>query len=161
MADRTVGDLAIVLHSHMPYVEGFGTYPFGEEWLFDAFARSHLPVLEVAERLTMTVTPVLADQLDRTVELVGDRLRIAPIQQCVRVRVRTERHQSSTRGIAQRGPRHRPSTCGKLASFADELSGDVQHHGDPVPHEERQCVVDEVGGAVVEAHDDGVGRGRQ
>ena len=29
-----VGSLAIVLHSHMPYVEGFGTYPFGEEWLF-------------------------------------------------------------------------------------------------------------------------------
>ena len=25
---------------HMPYVEGFGTYPFGEEWLFDAVARS-------------------------------------------------------------------------------------------------------------------------
>ena len=46
----TVGDLAIVLHSHMPYVEGFGTYPFGEEWLFDAFARSHLPVLDVADR---------------------------------------------------------------------------------------------------------------
>jgi 1,4-alpha-glucan branching enzyme len=64
MPERSVGDLAIVLHSHMPYVEGFGTYPFGEEWLFDAFARSHLPVLEVAERLTMTVTPVLADQLE-------------------------------------------------------------------------------------------------
>ena len=59
-----VGDLAIVLHSHMPYVEGFGTYPFGEEWLFDAVDRSYLPVLEVAERLTMTVTPVLADQLE-------------------------------------------------------------------------------------------------
>ena len=58
------GDLAIVLHSHMPYVEGFGTYPFGEEWLFDAVIRSYLPVLEVAERLTMTVTPVLADQLE-------------------------------------------------------------------------------------------------
>ena len=48
----------------MPYVEGFGTYPFGEEWLFDAVIRSYLPVLEVAERLTMTVTPVLADQLE-------------------------------------------------------------------------------------------------
>jgi 1,4-alpha-glucan branching enzyme len=71
MADRTVGDLAIVLHSHMPYVEGFGTYPFGEEWLFDAFARSHLPVLDVAERLTMTVTPVLADQLEA--DGVGER----------------------------------------------------------------------------------------
>jgi 1,4-alpha-glucan branching enzyme len=61
---ETFGDLAIVLHSHMPYVEGFGTYPFGEEWLFDAVIRSYLPVLEVAERLTMTVTPVLADQLE-------------------------------------------------------------------------------------------------
>jgi 1,4-alpha-glucan branching enzyme len=59
-----VGDLAIVLHSHMPYVEGFGTYPFGEEWLFDAIIRSYLPVLDVARDLTMTVTPVLADQLE-------------------------------------------------------------------------------------------------
>jgi 1,4-alpha-glucan branching enzyme len=62
--EQSSGDLAIVLHSHMPYVEGFGTYPFGEEWLFDAVIRSYLPVLEVADRLTMTVTPVLADQLE-------------------------------------------------------------------------------------------------
>src|SRR5690348_5183304 len=68
-----VGDLAIVLHSHMPYVEGFGTYPFGEEWLFDAVIRSYLPVLEVARDLTMTLTPVLADQLeDRS---AAERLR--------------------------------------------------------------------------------------
>jgi len=72
MPDRSAGDLAIVLHSHMPYVEGFGTYPFGEEWLFEAFARSHLPVLEAAERLTMTVTPVLADQLEA--DGVGERM---------------------------------------------------------------------------------------
>ncbi|HEX7293292.1 MAG TPA: 1,4-alpha-glucan branching protein domain-containing protein [Solirubrobacterales bacterium] len=64
MPEETAGDLAIVLHSHMPYVEGFGTYPFGEEWLFDAVIRSYLPVLEVAEQLTMTITPVLADQLE-------------------------------------------------------------------------------------------------
>ena len=57
MPEETAGDLAIVLHSHMPYVEGFGTYPFGEEWLFDAVIRSYLPVLEVARDLTMTVTP--------------------------------------------------------------------------------------------------------
>ncbi len=63
-AGGTAGDLALVLHSHMPYVEGFGTYPFGEEWLFDAVIRSYLPVLEVARDLTMTVTPVLADQLE-------------------------------------------------------------------------------------------------
>jgi len=58
------GALALVLHSHMPYVEGFGTYPFGEEWLFDAVLRSYVPVLEAAERITLTVTPVLADQLE-------------------------------------------------------------------------------------------------
>ena len=50
------GQVALVLHTHMPYVEGFGTYPFGEEWLFDAVIRSYLPVLEVARDLTMTVT---------------------------------------------------------------------------------------------------------
>ena len=64
MPSETAGDLAIVLHSHMPYVEGFGTYPFGEEWLFDAVIRSYLPVLDVARDLTVTITPVLADQLE-------------------------------------------------------------------------------------------------
>jgi 1,4-alpha-glucan branching enzyme len=73
MSPATAGDLAIVLHSHMPYVEGFGTYPFGEEWLFDAVIRSYLPVLEVARDLTMTVTPVLADQLED--EGARERLR--------------------------------------------------------------------------------------
>ncbi len=71
--EQSAGDLAIVLHSHMPYVEGFGTYPFGEEWLFDAVIRSYLPVLDIAEKLTMTVTPVLADQLEDPG--VAERLR--------------------------------------------------------------------------------------
>jgi 1,4-alpha-glucan branching enzyme len=57
----------------MPYVEGFGTYPFGEEWLFDAVIRSYVPVLEAAERVTFTVTPVLADQLEAPG--VAERLR--------------------------------------------------------------------------------------
>jgi len=73
MTREAVGDLAIVLHSHMPYVEGFGTYPFGEEWLFDAVIRSYLPVLEMARDLTMTVTPVLADQLEDAA--AAERLR--------------------------------------------------------------------------------------
>jgi 1,4-alpha-glucan branching enzyme len=68
-----VGDLAVVLHSHMPYVEGFGTYPFGEEWLFEATARSHLPVLDAARDMTVTISPVLADQLE--VPAVVERMR--------------------------------------------------------------------------------------
>ena len=41
------GELALVLHTHMPYVEGFGTWPFGEEWLWEAIATSYLPLLDV------------------------------------------------------------------------------------------------------------------
>ena len=71
-ADRDRGELCILLHSHMPYVEGFGTWPFGEEWLLEAMAASYLPLLQVLERhagqgaqgiATVGVTPVLADQL--------------------------------------------------------------------------------------------------
>jgi 1,4-alpha-glucan branching enzyme len=50
----------------MPYVEGYGTWPFGEEWLWEAMATSYLPLLDVladAPELTLSVTPVLADQL--------------------------------------------------------------------------------------------------
>ena len=60
------GSLCLLLHSHMPYVEGFGSWPFGEEWLFEAMASSYVPVLEaIADApVTVTVTPVLADQLE-------------------------------------------------------------------------------------------------
>ncbi len=63
------GELALVLHTHMPYVEGFGTWPFGEEWLWEAIATSYLPLLDVlaapgGEHVTLSITPVLADQLE-------------------------------------------------------------------------------------------------
>lgn len=63
------GELALVLHTHMPYVEGYGTWPFGEEWLWEAIATSYLPLLDVLEEaggppVTVSLTPVLADQLE-------------------------------------------------------------------------------------------------
>lgn len=67
------GELAIVLHTHMPYVEGFGTWPFGEEWLWEAAATSYVPLLRVLDeigpeqsrrKLTLSLTPVLCDQLE-------------------------------------------------------------------------------------------------
>jgi len=61
------GALAIVLHTHMPYVEGFGTWPFGEEWLWEAIVGSYLPLLELLDAgapLTLSLTPVLCDQLE-------------------------------------------------------------------------------------------------
>ena len=61
------GELAIVLHSHQPYVAGFGTWPFGEEWLWESIATSYLPLLELLDGgapLTLSLTPVLCDQLE-------------------------------------------------------------------------------------------------
>ena len=88
------GELAIVLHTHMPYVEGgaswppsdydaflrhpegFGTWPFGEEWLWEAIATCYLPLLAVLGRapVTLSLTPVLCDQLEAP----------GAIQRCVR-----------------------------------------------------------------------------
>ena len=51
----------------MPYVEGYGSWPFGEEWLWEAMATSYLPLLDVLDRapeLTLSLTPVLCDQLE-------------------------------------------------------------------------------------------------
>ena len=64
---RDRGALAIVLHTHMPYVEGFGTWPFGEEWLWEAMASCYLPLLDLLDEgapLTLSLTPVLCDQLE-------------------------------------------------------------------------------------------------
>jgi 1,4-alpha-glucan branching enzyme len=67
--------LSLVLHTHMPYVEGFGTWPFGEEWLWEAMATCYLPLLDVLDehpgRVTVSMTPVLADQL--RAPGIGDR----------------------------------------------------------------------------------------
>ncbi len=64
---RDGGALAIVLHTHMPYVESFGTWPFGEEWLWEAACTCYLPLLDLLEQtsapLTLSLTPVLCDQL--------------------------------------------------------------------------------------------------
>jgi 1,4-alpha-glucan branching enzyme len=121
VADRTAGDLAIVLHSHMPYVEGFGTYPFGEEWLFDAFARSHLPVLAVAERLTMTITPVLADQLEA--DGVGERMLAF---------LRRHRVDAADRDVADAGAAVRPAARAEADHYTAAIKTLGKLGGDPL-----------------------------
>ncbi|MCB0915819.1 MAG: DUF1957 domain-containing protein [Actinobacteria bacterium] len=67
------GALALVLHSHLPWLAHHGRWPVGEEWLYQAWGTSYLQVLDVLDRLaargrtdvlTLGVTPVLAAQLD-------------------------------------------------------------------------------------------------
>jgi 1,4-alpha-glucan branching enzyme len=59
----------------MPYVEGFGTWPFGEEWLWEAVACVYLPLLDLLDGMPVTLglTPVLCDQLDAMRGDAGER----------------------------------------------------------------------------------------
>ena len=60
--------LAFVLHAHLPWVIGHGTWPHGEDWLAEAIAHCYLPLLDSFRRLaergrrhfvTVSVTPIL------------------------------------------------------------------------------------------------------
>lgn len=74
MTERApIGDFALVLHSHLPWLAHHGSWPVGEEWLYQSWSSSYLPVFDVLNRLasegrtdlvTLGVTPVLAAQLD-------------------------------------------------------------------------------------------------
>jgi len=67
-----VGNLVIVLHSHIPYVISHGNWPHGMDWLNEATAETYVPLLDMLYRLvgegispkfTISITPVLAEQL--------------------------------------------------------------------------------------------------
>ncbi|WP_326946852.1 glycoside hydrolase family 57 protein [Amycolatopsis sp. NBC_01307] len=73
MTDDYEGTFCLVLHSHLPWLPHHGTWPVGEEWLYQAWAHSYLPMVDLLERfaaegrrdvLTLGLTPVLAAQLD-------------------------------------------------------------------------------------------------
>ncbi len=98
---RDRGALALVLHSHMPYVEGFGTWPFGEEWLWEAVATVYLPLIELLGEaqapVTLGLTPVLCDQLETLPGSAGERL-LGFLRETRRVV-----HDEDARGLADTG----------------------------------------------------------
>jgi 1,4-alpha-glucan branching enzyme len=129
------GELALVLHTHMPYVEGFGTWPFGEEWLFEAIAGSYLPLLDILERaggaVTLSLTPVLCDQLEA--DGVGER--------CLRF-LRETREETHARDIAglrdgghedlaaevERSREDYRAAAARLEGLGDDLLGALAPH---------------------------------
>ncbi len=74
------GMFALVLHSHLPWLANHGRWPVGEEWLYQSWAGSYLPLTNMLTRLadegrqnmlTLGITPVLAAQLDDPHSLAG------------------------------------------------------------------------------------------
>lgn len=71
-ATKGQGAFTFVLHSHLPYCRMAGRWPHGEEWIHEAMAETYVPLLNVLYdlreegvdyRLTLSLTPVLAEQL--------------------------------------------------------------------------------------------------
>ena len=67
-----LGSFCLVLHAHLPYVLRHGTWPHGEDWLYEAAAETYLPALAMIDecvflnatpKLTIGLTPVLLEQL--------------------------------------------------------------------------------------------------
>ncbi|MCX4095265.1 glycoside hydrolase family 57 protein [Nocardia sp. alder85J] len=74
------GQFTLVLHSHLPWLAHHGRWPVGEEWLYQSWAATYIPLARVLGRLaaegrshllSFGVTPVLAAQLDDPHSLAG------------------------------------------------------------------------------------------
>jgi 1,4-alpha-glucan branching enzyme len=107
----------------MPYVEGFGTWPFGEEWLWEAAATSYLPLLELLDGgapVTLSVTPVLADQLEAPG--AAGRLRAFLVD------LRAETHRRDLAGAPaelRRALEHSAAGYARAVARLDALGGDL------------------------------------
>lgn len=67
-----VGNFVLQLHSHLPYVLGYGRWPHGSDWLCEAVAECYIPLLNLCHKLlsedilpniSIDFTPILCEQL--------------------------------------------------------------------------------------------------
>ncbi|WP_422748540.1 1,4-alpha-glucan branching protein domain-containing protein [Mycobacterium sp. WMMD1722] len=74
------GLFTLVLHTHLPWLAHHGRWPVGEEWLYQSWSASYLPLLRVLRTLaaedrshlvTLGMTPVVTAQLDDPYCLTG------------------------------------------------------------------------------------------
>jgi 1,4-alpha-glucan branching enzyme len=72
LMSKKKGAFTFVLHSHLPYARMAGRWPHGEEWIHEGATDTYIPLLAALYdlageglkfRLTISITPVLAEQL--------------------------------------------------------------------------------------------------
>ncbi|MET1073830.1 MAG: glycoside hydrolase family 57 protein [Umezawaea sp.] len=141
------GTFCLVLHSHLPWLAHQGGWPVGEEWLYQAWAHSYLPVVDLLERfaaegrrdvLTLGVTPVLAAQLDDPYSLRGAHDWLGNWQLRAQYAGRrladlsTYEHRQSERALSTFETRWRHGFSPVLRPLVD--SGTVELLGGPATH---------------------------
>jgi len=148
------GTFCLVLHSHLPWLPHHGSWPVGEEWLYQAWTHSYLPVVDLLRRfadegrtdvLTLGVTPVLAAQLDDPYALLAChewlgtwRLRAEHAAQLWRGRdpllqsLAADEHRAATRALEQFESHWRHGFSPVLRPLVDD--GVVELLGGPLAH---------------------------
>jgi len=72
--------LAFVLHTHQPLVIGYGSWPHGEDWLYEASSEVYIPLLDMLFRLledgiraniNISFSPILCEQLSHPAFATG------------------------------------------------------------------------------------------
>ena len=115
------GTFCLVVHSHLPWLAHHGSWPVGEEWLYQAWAHSYLPMVDLLRRfadegrqdvLTLGMTPVqltcearllepfereFADRLEHPVALLAEPPGAAAQEALVK-----QRSESVEIGVAHR-----------------------------------------------------------
>ncbi len=105
------GYLALVLHSHLPYVRDPDRERFLEEdWLFEAITETYLPLLNVFERLrsdgvpfrlTISISPTLAAMLQDTLLQERYLQHLDRLIELARKEVERTRSQEELNGLAR------------------------------------------------------------
>jgi len=128
-----VSSLSIVLHTHMPYVEGFGTWPFGEEWLWEAIATSYLPLLDLLDeapgRVTLSLTPVLGDQLEAPGALARCLAFLRELRPASHALDLAEARGAGVRAALERSAARYAAAADALAARGDLLAALARHAG--------------------------------
>ena len=141
MTGREAGTFCLVLHTHLPWLAHHGRWPVGEEWLYQAWAGSYLPLARVLEGLaaegrrdvlTLGLTPVLADQLDDPYCLEGFGAWLANWQlRAVEFRAADE-YRSAATALDDWTARWRHGGSPRWRALAEE--GTIELLGGPATH---------------------------
>ncbi len=129
----SVGSFCLVLHGHLPYVLRHGTWPHGEDWLYEAAAETYLPLLAMIRecdflkgnpRITLGLTPILLEQLSHDDFKRGFEDYLID---------RVERAKSDRREFERRGDQHFTYLAGMWESLFEDRAKQFSDLGGNIP----------------------------
>lgn len=129
----SVGSFCLVLHGHLPYVLRHGTWPHGEDWLYEAAAETYMPLLWTIReceflngnpRITIGLTPILLEQLSHDDFKTGFEKYLLD---------RKDRALSDRREFESRNEPHFAYLAGQWDEFYEQLAVEFSDIGGNIP----------------------------